>query len=711
MTDPVEHVEHFSERDYFVSTKGNDRWSGKLAEPNADATDGPLATIRKAKDTIRRLKLEAAWSGPVTVWIRGGYYTISEAIEFTPEDSGPVTYAAYPGETPVFSGGRRITNWREEHIGGIAMFVADVPEAAAGQWYSRQLFVNGGRRPRPRLPKNGFYWMKDVPGSEFHKKGLLHDLLNGSDTFVCEHGDIQNWKNINDVDVVAFHYWTEERMPIQSFDERTGTVKSSRKSMFVLKDDVARRFAKYVVENVFEALSEPGEWYLDRQSGKIYYIPMPGESIDGIEAFAGSASQLLKLQGSARENSYVEYLRFRGLSFQHNDWRQPGAAGGMLYDNAEIPYRPGTYYAADPQAACSIPGAIHMEGARYCSIEDCRIEHVGTYGIEISSGCTGIRVVGNEVSDLGAGGIKIGGSDAKGLPADRTGHNRITDNHIHDGGHVFHSGVGILSLHSFGNVISHNHIHDLYYSGISCGWIWGYAENVSKNNVIEKNHIHDLGHGLLSDMGGIYTLGVQPGTVIRGNRIHHIEKCNYGGWAIYSDEGSSHLLIENNVCYCTSSTVFNQHYGRENMVRNNIFAFGREGQASLGKNEQHRSFTFERNIVISNGKPFYVGGYAAHLEQRGFSSDLNLLWDITGEQPVSGIGAFDEAGQHFLSRTFTWEEMRGSGHDLHSIVADPRFTNLEDGQFELLSDSPVFSLGFQPIHLSDAGPRPVGKRG
>ena len=93
------------------------------------------------------------------------------------------------------------------------------------------------------------------------------------------------------------------------------------------------------------------------------------------------------------------------------------------------------------------------------------------------------------------------------------------------------SAVGILSMHSFGNTLSHNHIYDLYYTGISCGWVWGYADSVSKNNRIEKNHIHDLGHGLLSDMGGIYTLGVQPGTVLRGNLIHDVEKANYGGWA------------------------------------------------------------------------------------------------------------------------------------------------------------------------------------
>src|SRR5690606_34811764 len=145
------------------------------------------------------------------------------------------------------------------------------------------------------------------------------------------------------------------------------------------------------------------------------------------------------------------------------------------------------------------------------------------------------------------------------------------------------------------NEISHNEIHDLFYSGISCGWTWGYEESVSRDNRIEHNHIYDLGHGFLSDIGGIYTLGVQHGTVIRGNLIHDIEQKNYGGWAIYLDEGSSHILVEGNVCHDLGSNGFNQHYGRENIVRCNIFAFGRECQFSLSRAEDHVAFTFERN--------------------------------------------------------------------------------------------------------------------
>jgi hypothetical protein len=457
------------------------------------------------------------------------------------------------------------------------------------------------------------------------------------------------------------------------------------------------------VENVLEALGEPGEWYLDRVAGRIYYVPMPGEQMDQIEAYAPVTEYLLQLNGRPDECAYVEFLRFEGLTFEHSAWSQP-AGGGERFR------RPGIDFGAAPQAALNIPGAIHLEGARYCAIEDCLLQHIGWYGIELVDGCRGNRIVGNVIHDLGAGGIKLDGSDAKGSVARRTGDNRVTDNHLYDGGHVFCSAVGILSVHSFGNHLSHNHIHDFYYTGISCGWVWGYAESVSKNNLIEKNHIHHLGHKLLSDMGGIYTLGVQPGTVIRGNLIHDIEKWNYGGWAIYPDEGSSHILIENNICYDTSSQPFHQHYGRGNVVRNNIFAFGREGQVALGRAEAHTAFFFERNITVTDGQPLFVGGYSGQLEKRKFESDLNLFWDVSGEAIHSGNSRSDGQGGILLVRTFDLDAWQGMGYDQHSIVADPDFKDLANRDFTLPEDSPAYDVGFQPIDFSDVGPRAKDQR-
>ena len=139
--------------DLYVSTVGSNDWSGTLPEPNADGTDGPLATLERARETLQLQKEAGELSGPATVLLRGGRYPIKKTIKFTPSDSWPTTYRAYPGEQPILDGGVKIDGWRAETRNGVEMWVTEVADVAGGRWYFRQLFVNGGRRRRPRLPK------------------------------------------------------------------------------------------------------------------------------------------------------------------------------------------------------------------------------------------------------------------------------------------------------------------------------------------------------------------------------------------------------------------------------------------------------------------------------------------------------------------------------------------------------------------------------
>jgi hypothetical protein len=385
--------------------------------------------------------------------------------------------------------------------------------------------------------------------------------------------------------------------------------------------------------------------------------------------------------------------------------------------------QPDVNYAAPIQAGFNIPGSIVFEGAHNCSMEDCTVAHTGWYAIEFIEGCRANRLIGNHLHDLGAGGIKIDGGDAYSPEPERTGNNWITDNHLHDMGQVFHSGCGMNLIHTFGNHVLHNHIHDLYYSGISCGWIWGYEDNVSRDNRIEFNHIHDLGKQVLSDMGGIYMLGVQPGTALRNNLIYNIDKSEYGGWAIYTDEGSSHMVIENNICYNVNSQPYFQHYGRENLVRNNIFAFGKQGQINHGRGNAFRfyvnrcyndgaitcAFTFMRNIVITEGEPVFICGgvdETGNYEKKNFISDCNLFYDISGKEIVT----INRPHEKEATAAFNLDQMRKLGLELHSIVADPKCADLAKRNFALKKDSPAFTLGFAPIDMSTVGVRPPEKR-
>jgi len=651
-------------RNIYVATDGNDQWSGLYPQALPDRNDGHLATIEAARDKIRKLKSSGLFSGPITVWIRGGRYHLTQPIVFTHQDSGPITYRNYPGEKVILDCGVKISGWKKTQVNGVDAWVTEIPEVKQGKWYFRQLFVNGKRKNRTRLPETGYFRMKDFPDSD--KKTAFFD---GSDCFYCSPGDIKQWRNLKDIDIVVFHWWIEERMPVEYFDENTGLVKSSRKSKMVLKDENDGKPARYWVENVFEQLKTPSQWYLDRKQGLLYYIPENNETIETSEIYAPVLTQAIIIQGNSENNQYVEYLTFKGLTIEHADWQMPDDG-----------------FASSEQAARKIPGVFYLEGVRFYTIEECKIQHCGFYGIEIAEGCSGIRIHKNNLEDLGAGGVKINGGDAYQPDYTRTKNITVTENHIHHCGNVFYSAVGILSMHASGNVISSNHIHDLYYSGISCGWVWGYGENVSKNNLIENNIIHDIGKGLLSDMGGIYTLGVQPGTVIRGNIIYRIEKYSYGGWCIYLDEGSSHIIVENNLCAFTNHHVFHIHYGRENIVRNNIFMFGEEGIVAFSKKEQHCSFTFERNILISKGKPFFNGGYVETLEV--FLGDLNILYDVSVKEIYWGT---------IEGNNISFSQAQHIGHDVHSIVADPGFANPEQFDFTLKSDEVIKKIGFKPF--------------
>jgi hypothetical protein len=683
--------------EFFVSPLGNDRWSGLLAEPNTEGTDGPFATIGRAQKAARKFKKKGQMSAPVRVVLRGGFYSLKEPLTFTPEDSGSpapkgewnrvtgpersVTYAAYPGESPVLSGGQRITGWKAAEVNGHTAWVAHIPEVKRGKWFFTQLWVNGKRARRSRLPKQGLYQIAEPLGQLVFEGDPTKVLFIGQDQFRYNGEDIQYWRNVKDVEMVALHYWIESRIPFEDVDTDQHIARLQWKSRMRLTDDFSKGGAPYYVENVYEAVEEPGQFYLDRQSGDLFYLPRPGEKMDTAEVIAPRLPQLMHLQGDMKAGTSVANIVFEGVTFSHSEW-VPGEER----------------FTATPQAACHVPGAIVLHHAHDCRFINCAITHVGSYGIEIADGSHDIEVSHCNITDLGAGGVKVwhtfsgeplgGGAGPDFYITANCNRVIIADNEIGDGGYRYHQAVGVLIGKCTGVQLVHNNIHDLDYSGVSVGWTWGYQEGFAYGNIIEYNHIYNIGRGKLSDMGGIYTLGVQPGTRLRYNLIHDVQSRGYGGWGIYNDEGSSHILIENNLVYRTKSNGYNQHYGENNLIRNNIFAFGKEAQFSRGRVEPHNSFTFTQNLLYFDNDGTVLAGNWTELNA---TVDRNLYFNVSGK-PLK-----------FAGQTFKQWQKRGA--DKHSVMADPLFADPAHGNFTLQSGSPAEQIGFTPFDLSTVGPR------
>ncbi len=203
---------------------------------------------------------------------------------FGPEDSGtasaPITYAAAPGERPVLSGGRPITGWRKFDD---KLWTADLPDVKAGHWRFNQLYVGGEPRTRARIPNEGFLRVAACPEGT-PKTANYHKACQ---TFQFKPGDIRaDWTNLQDVEVIVYHFWTDSHLPIKSVDTTSNLVTFACKATKTFTDDFTENGARYIVENVFEGLDAPGEWYLNRHTGVLFYYPKAGEDMSRVEVIA-----------------------------------------------------------------------------------------------------------------------------------------------------------------------------------------------------------------------------------------------------------------------------------------------------------------------------------------------------------------------------------------------------------------------------------------
>lgn len=647
--------------------------------------NGPVKTFERVFALISDLR-KGGMQQPITVRILDDTVCLNETVHIDGRVHDLTIKPADEKKRVVITGSKRITGFYETKWNGCRCFAAKLPEVKEEKWSFTDLYVDGQRAELPRYPEKGYLIPKEV-----EVKSTKWD--DGSQWFIAQEHDLDNIENITECYLGFTHFWVDEHTPIVQYEPESKKVVMQLRSRYRVYHESEKDSSvmEYYLEGVREGFGKPNQWFLDRKEGILYYIPRnAAQNIFNIQVYAPVTAVLFDICGD--ENRHVKRFGFSNIDFCYTD--------GDYYrgkiadsDDEKEKLQP---KASDEQAAHLAPGAIRFEKADGCFIENCSFRNFGYYGVSVEEGCHNIRIWKNKFYDGGAGGIKINGADGQGSLSEETYGINIADNEIAFCGRKYLAACGILLKHTYENIVTHNTIHDLSYTGISVGWVWGYQTSVSRDNIIEKNHIYNLGGTGLSDLGGIYLLGEQPGTIVRNNIIHDIKARHYGGHGIYTDEGSSYITIENNLCYRFSSNAFNQHYGKMNIVRNNIFAFGEDGVLKVCRPEMHLSVIFERNIVVGNHVPMYTLGFWNHFST-GIAASKNLFFDY-GRTDTYLLEA--DTYQKSLS-AFQWEQ----GIEENSLIGDPLFYDIWADDYRLADKSPAFEIDFCPFDISDVGVR------
>ena len=514
-------------------------------------------------------------SAPVRIVLEPGEYVLASPLRLGPEDTGTETApliieSRVPGAA-VISGAARLA--APDVDKGRWSFAAPQPigpedERAAGQFY-----VNGRRATLAREPNAGNQW-----------------LLTGGDgaRLTARPADLARLTQLaaDDKDRALIHLmqsWTSGRHHIAAIDTEHQQLELAPKPRWGFLKYGPRQ--RYYLENVPAALDAPSEWIAS--AGRIQYLPSEQDRADTpaaadlkkVAAYWPRLPQLLLVQGTPA--APIDHLTLRGLAFRYSGVLTP--PGGWI----------------DNQAATDIPAAIEVNHTRHITLERCELRHLGGYGLWLRQGVRDSAVRDSVFADLGAGAIRIGIETTPG-PANRSSGVAIERNIVHQTGRDFPGAVALWVGRSFGNRIVDNLVAHTSYTGISLGWSWGFEDPSSGDNLVEGNVLFDIGQRQLSDLGAIYTLGRSPGTVIRGNFIREVRDFDgygAGAWGLYNDEGSSDIVVENNVIIGTRSGGYQLHYGRDLLVRDNLLAQGGGSEVRWANVKRSGNWRFENNGV------------------------------------------------------------------------------------------------------------------
>lgn len=649
----------------YVAIDGNDSWSGRQDKPNGIKQDGPFRTLKRARDEVRRLIQEGV-KKRIRVEIASGIYQMSEPLEFTVEDSGtnacPVEYRAKKAGEVRMVGGRVVSDFtpvtdpdilaRMDSSARGNVFQADLRANGITDYQTindaktyqsdpgLEVFFNDIPMILARYPNEGYMRIADV----YDENGIAKSgqTTSGTGKFVCEDPRISRWMGESGIWMHGFWFWdwADQRIPLASVNpvEKTISMETQQKSTYGI-----RRGQWFYAQNVLPELDSPGEWYLDRETGKLLFWP-PALLSSG-KVMVSAVRDLIKLNN-------VSNVTFRGLTIE--DGR-------------------GT--------------AVTIKGGSNIQLIGCTIRNMGNWAVKVKSGI-GHKVIGCDIYAMGQGGITLDGGDRKTLTPGRF---LADNNHIHHTSRwdpVYQPGIFLFGV---GNSAIHNLIDNVPHVAI------GFSGN---EQTIEFNEVHSSVFQS-NDAGAIYTSPPDETWSMRGHKVRYNYLHNIHGFegrgcqGVYLDDCFSSADISNNIFYDVASAILIGG-GRDNLMSNNMFV--NCGQAF---SIDARGLGWARSVGDFATKELFDLNY----KQPPWSVKYPELLNILEDEPLAPKG--NVVARNVLWNTkLGWIEGRAQPLvklEKNLVDQDPLFSGKPPADYRLLRNSPARKLGFRSIPFNKIG--------
>ena len=543
-----------------------------------DLNDGsskfPVRSVDRAQAIVRHMILDGL-KDDVEVRFAEGVYQLNRTLEFGPEDSPPrklrVVYQAALGAKVVFSGGSQLRNWKKNNNGFWETSWRDqinelTTESSVGPLFvPRQMFIDAKRGIRARDPDSGYFRVRQAIGD------FRTEFRFNSDQWTYSGPTLG-------MELALLHDWSISRVRVKEIDLKNSTVKLTERiggPHDFFRINGFEQDPRFFFENSVSFLNAPDEFIFTREQKTVQVVLTADENPNQMEITVPRLATLVRVAGSKPEP--VRGIQFSGICFSYSSCPlPPGGYGGIqasYFENRLVPTHLQELDTETESGHLRLPAAIEFSFAEECGFEESTFRHLGGGAIYLARQTNDCFVKSSQIEDVGGCGVMVGETVTR---KDRQGRslvchgNSIEGNQISRCGQILLGSVGVWVGIAKQTQVNRNEIFNLPYSGVSVGWQWNDQPSGCEQNSVCNNRIHDIMLEL-SDGGGIYTLGRQPGTVLAGNRIYDIPS-NHGraeSNGIFMDQGSSEILVQGNVITGAKCSPMRFHLTGKNTLKEN----------------------------------------------------------------------------------------------------------------------------------------------